>query len=249
MSAIQFSVDNLLAPDDPAPLFFRYRNEINPQPAYVIMTEDGTVTADYSGEIGNDVPMYVWLNRTLRWRVPSTIRGSCLAEKLQSLKIAALLQRVHDGHTVEWDGNDYAGKLTDDAKAADDALEKDLAYPDGEDNVAVWDVNDFLFGGCALPELWPDSLDAAVERLTAESEREGIYLDGDIRGALLAQAQSYAQSSDPGLNAAHLQTLLDAGEIDAETATEYAEEHGITLAENMSGATAPDLIEGGAHHG
>ena len=248
MSAIEFSVDNLLAPDDPAPLYCRYRNEINPQPAYVIMTEDGTVTADYSGEIGNGVPMYVWHNRTLRWRVPSTIRGSCLAEKLQSPEVAALLQRVHDGHTVEWDGSNYAGKLTADAQAADEALEKALAYPDGQDNVAVWDVNDFLFGGCALPELWPDSLDAAVEQLTAESEREGIYLDGDIRRALLTQGQSYAQSSEPGLSAAHLQTLLDAGEIDAETAAEYAEEHGITLAANMSGSTTPDLIDGGLHH-
>ena len=65
-----------------------------------------------------------------------------LAEKLQPL-----LDRVIDGYTIEWDGNNNVGKLTDDAQVASDEITDimDRLHPeDWSTPVDVWDAREWL---------------------------------------------------------------------------------------------------------
>lgn len=181
---INFIIDNLTAG---APLFKQYDGELQPQPAYVSMGADGDVEADWSGEVGNAVPMTVWHNRTLRWRVPAQAEGTALAEFLR--ENAPLFERVHAGHSIEWDGNNMVGKLTNDAQAAFTRI-SDLLET-FEPLAEVWSADAFLFsGGNTLNDVWaPDlTLDAAVEKLELDAAINGIVIHNSIRDALIKEA-------------------------------------------------------------
>lgn len=72
MSTITIHTDTLRG--HAAPLYHQYPQQSQPQPAYIEITEDGDVSAGYSGEIGGAVPMAVWHHRTLRVPVHAAMR-------------------------------------------------------------------------------------------------------------------------------------------------------------------------------
>jgi len=61
MSKINLQIADLR--HDIAPLFHKYKRQTNAQPAYVTLTNRGTVYADYSGDIGNGMPFAVFHGR------------------------------------------------------------------------------------------------------------------------------------------------------------------------------------------
>lgn len=126
------------------PLYLHYDGQCAPQPAYVEMDEGGAVTADSNGEIGNGVPMYVWHNRTLRWDVCNRVTGAALTAALESLRPE--FAAVHAGHSVDWDGNNYVGTLTEAADAAYDRIQQALEALEGDETacVSVWSANDWV---------------------------------------------------------------------------------------------------------
>lgn len=135
MSKIEFSLANLA--DGKAPLYTQYAGQYKPQPAWITLDEDGTVSAWEHDD--NGVPANVWNGRTRTWSVIPQANGADLAEWLQSEKISALLQRVHDGHED--------GRLTEDAREAEEeigyALER--AIDCGEIGcVQIWDAGDWM---------------------------------------------------------------------------------------------------------
>jgi hypothetical protein len=130
-TALVLSLDNLRA--SRAPLFHRYPREVNPQPAFVLLSEEGEVSADSSGEIGNGVPASVWHGCDLRFPVSPSVSGSDLADYLERFdRGRALLERIHEGHSVEWDGSNHVGHLDDDAQAAREELEAALLELGGQ---------------------------------------------------------------------------------------------------------------------
>jgi hypothetical protein len=157
--------------------------------------------------------------------MPSDIRGKTL-HRLLTGKLPGLLERVHAGHSVEWDGSNHVGRLDDDASAARDEIERILDGLDDDDRAQVWDADDWVFGVDGLRSAWPatKTIDEAVAALTAEAERqerlEGVIVDGDIRSALIERAGSDYDHGRP-LGRVHLQALVDAGEIDEDDAAEY----------------------------
>lgn len=152
LDLITYDLDNLRG--EAAPLYRIYPGQHQPQRAYIQLDEDGTVTADYSGEIGNGIPMSVWHNRTPRWYVNSAANGDSLAEWLESDEMRALLARVHAGHSVEWDGNNHVGRLDEDAEAARDEITAMLdGYNQPYDVMEVWDAYDWVREGFSLAEL------------------------------------------------------------------------------------------------
>lgn len=212
-----------------APLYCRYPQQTNAQPAYVEMDEDGNVSADYSGEIGNAVPMAVWHKRTLRWAVSSSVRGDELADLLERDDVVALLERVYLGHSVEWDGNNHVGRLDDDAQTASEALDTIFGEEpnSGNDGSGVWDVGDWI-GGAGLLDHWSGvPLDEAVSAIEDYAESEGIYLDGDVEEELLSLAASWIDRGERGLDAHHLRALVDDGRVSADDAAEYADDNDI----------------------
>ena len=137
-----------------APVYHRYPQQISAQPAYIEMDEDGAVSVDWDSSIGNGVPMSVWHNRTLRWSIPNTLTGAALADFLGRDDVQALLERVHAGHSVAWDGSNHVGRLTQDAADAGDDLEHLCETTwDEDEHARIWPCAEFL------PDLRP--LDAA----------------------------------------------------------------------------------------
>lgn len=96
-----------------APVFCQYAGQCNPQPAYLSFdpSAEGDIAlhADYSGEIGNAVPVDVWHRRILRFRIsPLSSRESLLA-LADDAKLEALLEAVRAAYSCNWDGNNYVG--------------------------------------------------------------------------------------------------------------------------------------------
>ncbi len=151
---ILFTVDAT----NPVPLYSKYSNEMQAQPAYIELDPAArTLDADYSGEVGNAVPANVWNGKILRYPVPSSIYAASLLDFMQQQ--LPLFERICEGWNEEWDGNNYVGRLNDDAQAAHDELDGMLRetppfdYPSDLANVctvAEWLAED------SLQTLWPE---------------------------------------------------------------------------------------------
>ena len=203
-----------------APLFHRYPQQTEPQPAYVQLDEVGDVTAGHSGEIGGGAPAHVWHGRTLRWSVPASVRGDVLADLLAGDALP-LLQRVHAGHSVQWDGNNHCGALDDDARTASDELAALLSGLEDEGDIApVWGVADWLFTACTLLDHWhTQPLADAVAEIEAVARSERVALDGDITRCLLDWAErAFDEAGADSLTPVHLAELVAAGRITQEQA-------------------------------
>lgn len=103
------------------PLHRHYPGQTNAQDAFLQLEPDGKVTAGYNPEIGNAVLEGVVMGRILRWEIPNR----CTVLEIETLfgEVKHLLQRIHDGRSIEWDGRNRMGVLNDDAKQADDLLD------------------------------------------------------------------------------------------------------------------------------
>lgn len=218
---ITYKLDNLSERDA---LFRQFAGQYDAQPAYVQMDEDGIVSAYYSGEIGYSVPSYVWHHRTLRWRVHASTDGHALRDLLQSDAARALLERIHDGHTVEWINSNFEGILTREARDTESDLE-DLLHDCPLVNIVS--AQNYLFGEWnTLPEIWPDdmTIDEAVE--TVEDglayAPDDMVLKGDIKETILDQVLYLFECNKP-LHQSKIETLLSRNLITAEMVATYHE--------------------------
>jgi len=166
MGTVNFESIKKIA-DEQCPVYSKYDTQINAQPAYIEMEEDGTISADYSGDIGDSTPSAVWHGVTRQWSISPTLSGADILSLVEDN--LALFQRVHDGHAVEWDGSNFVGSLDDDAQEASDEIE--LIASEAESSVAVYTAYAWIFanGDNPMKDVWPDNVslqDAAdtVER-------------------------------------------------------------------------------------
>ena len=124
MNTLNFEQIMTLAGEE-FPLYFRYKGQINPQPARIYLYIDGRVCADYSKEIGNGRPADEWHGVTLTWNINPFLSGDKIIELFtEDENIKELLERVYAGHDQKWDGSNWVGTLTDDAQDAHDRLER-----------------------------------------------------------------------------------------------------------------------------
>lgn len=136
------------------PVYHKYPDNYAPQPAHLYLDEDGVITFDWGD--ANSVTMDVAEGRTLRFRIPAQVTGKALVAMLEDDRILCLLERIHVGHTVEWDGSNHRGRLTDDARDAADELDRllELDYWDDSDMAIVWTTDDWM-----SPNIYPQTLD------------------------------------------------------------------------------------------
>lgn len=190
---ISYHLDNLAGL---APLYCQYDGQSQPQPAYIQLAEDGTVSADYSGEIGNGVPMRVWHNIDLRWRVDGRVKADVLRDLLTDT-LAADLASVHAGHDVDYhrDSANRTGRLSDEAQEASDRIEAALRDLDPDDLDQVWSAGDWIANAhiSDLVEPGESVADAAV-RLTEEARAEGVLLDGDLEAEIADRIEREADN-------------------------------------------------------
>jgi hypothetical protein len=177
--------------DTPAnALAHQYTGQLRPQGVYIEMDDDGDVTVGWNGEIGTAVPMPVWHRRWLRWTFPVIPTVDAANHLLDAC--AGWLQRVHDGHSIRWDGSNHVGALTEDANAADDAIQHHLdTYPwDETDTVQIWDAADWLDGhdGFGITAATTDEeLETIADRLVDEA----LCGVGDFGCVQLREAYGY----------------------------------------------------------
>lgn len=124
------------------PLRRRYASQQDFQRAFFELDEDGNVRATYNGEIGNAVPCTVWNGRTMRFGSNHLANYSAREIAATFAALRPLFERVHAGHSVEWNGSNHVGRLNADAEAAvreiEDYLENDTS---GDAENAEWDEN------------------------------------------------------------------------------------------------------------
>ena len=122
-------------------LYCQIRGSWSPQPCHVWLDlQSGVLGADYTSESGT--PMDVWYGRALRWRIPALL-GSAATDLLA--EVAPLAQRVLDGASIMWDGNNHRGRLTEDAQAASDEIEG-LCNRDWDESavISAWDATEWF---------------------------------------------------------------------------------------------------------
>lgn len=106
----------------PAALFDLYPGQQAPQDAYIALSiEDEAMWAESNGEIGNAVPFDVYHRLTLRWYL-EPIQAEAANELMDEL--LPLAERVIDGASVKWDGNNNVGAYTEDASDAIHEIER-----------------------------------------------------------------------------------------------------------------------------
>ena len=156
-----------------APLFACSSNG-EPYDAYLLLDKDGTVDFELRSPRFGGTPIAEWHGLTRSWIVPSAVRGF----ELQNRCILELLQRVHDGRSVEWDGNNHVGVLDEDAEAASKKLTSLLG------SMAVWEVcaaDSWLSSDYVIANLWTagKSLRDVVADIFYDAYAQGILIAAD----------------------------------------------------------------------
>ncbi|MGL6121471.1 MAG: hypothetical protein ACRC1W_00235 [Shewanella sp.] len=109
------------------PVYAQYAGQSYPQPAYLTLDiRSGELDADYSGEIGNAVPVSVWNDITLRFALMSETTADQIAEIIE--RNAAMFQEILDGSEVKWNGNNNVGKFTKHAQSLRDLIDEQRLF-------------------------------------------------------------------------------------------------------------------------
>lgn len=203
-----------------APLHHQYQGECSAQPAYLELDEDGNISADWDGEIGGGTPMSVWNGRSLRWTLPDALTGEAVAGFVKREDVAALLARIHDGNSIEWDGSNNVGRLNQDASEAQDDLEQLIqSNPFSESDFAwVMTAREWAFSSQTVAEVWPDPSET-LEAVAARVESDTIYADARVvlttamQDAFLDEIEEAYGYERDYLLPHHIAALEDAGRI------------------------------------
>lgn len=156
-------------------LFCHYDGQTEAQPAYIELDlRNGTLTADYNGNIGNAVPETVRHGIDLRYPIP-LLTGDAANRTME--KILPLANRIHADWEEVWNGSNMVAELGEDAKAADQEIEALLsvhAYKsdqgfDETDLVSVWDLNGST-NGCEVSEydITAETTDERLDEIAIE---------------------------------------------------------------------------------
>lgn len=182
--------------NDQAALFCRFPGQFRAQDCYLELDlEDGKLSADWNGEIGNGVPQSVWSGRTRRFPIPC-LTASAANRLMESL--APLAQRVLNGASVEWSENGDVGRLDADASQAEAAIvewcDPESGDWDPSQMVGEWSASDWYSDDTTtvLAEygITADSTDARLADVAAE-ETEKATTIGTDGFSVLMDAESW----------------------------------------------------------
>ncbi|MBT9165593.1 MAG: hypothetical protein DDT25_00247 [Chloroflexi bacterium] len=201
------------------PLYKKDAHEFELRPAFVFLTKDGNVTADYFDE-GD-------LLDTLRFSVPEDVCGNSLADFLESPEGRGLLERIKAGCQIEWDGNNHVQILTADAKIAKEKL---CNFFMKLHRLQIWGAKEYFFDYSEISNLWyeGETLAQASARNFADVENYINYINGGEDAAYKAfleeavrciEHPNYTKQITPA-QAAH---LYEIGAVDLDSYNEWRE--------------------------
>lgn len=128
------TVDN-----SPAPMFFKYDTQSDPQPARIeIDPRDRSMCASINYTIGNSDSADIWKNRILTVPISPYVDSCALNDFMTSTYTQNLVDIMIEGYTENSDGN---GQLT---QCAADALDTLVQSADKIAQVEVWGCEEYL---------------------------------------------------------------------------------------------------------
>lgn len=149
-------------------LHHRYAGQARACPAHVELDcETGTLSASVDYDPGA-TPLRCWHGLATRWNVATLTADA--ANALLS-EVGPLAQRVLDGYTREWDGQNFVGRYTDDAREAIQEIEA-LCTAAGDDESSV--VGDVDAGDFFGPISHNPAVRAEVLGITADTDDDRI---------------------------------------------------------------------------
>lgn len=166
--------------DNPAVLYFRYPGQLKPEPVYInLYLPTGRVWA----EIGlmNGAQTFSQFHGIVRaYRIDPLVASDV---NLLMEGSRPLLQRVLDGSSIEWNGNNYVGVLNDDAQAAEDEIQDEISYGvtfSTYEPVNVWQAAEYYQGASDSGHLaeylgvTADSTDEDLQRIAEVERKEAL---------------------------------------------------------------------------
>lgn len=121
-------------------------------------------------------------------------------------ELSVLIDRIILGHEIEWNGNNYVGVLSGDAKDAD----TDLSLIDDDRYVstaAVWDAKEWLYSGGdsdariltylgLTTKATDDEIESASKHCRDEVKANGGVLIGDVERAIRAIIETACEEEE-----------------------------------------------------
>lgn len=165
---------------DPGALYLKFHGQTGRQPVYLeIDPKEGTMLMDSDAIVGPGMPGEVWSGIVRQYRIPFVPTAKAANKMMRELK--PLAQKIADGHSVEWNGQNWVGVLTEEAEEAERELEATLVHSEGSyEELQVYEV-----------EAWFEPIEDELLRSTKsttelakkyerQAKRDGVYLHGDI---------------------------------------------------------------------
>jgi hypothetical protein len=163
--------------DEKLPVYCKYNGQFQAQPAYISLDVDGEVRARYNGNIGSGTTVRHWHGLEIHWSIPANMTGEQIDMFIEEIK--PLLEKVYDGHTEVWDGNNYVGKLTEEAEDAKHEIDYLCHQLSGD--IEIWGVSDWLQNVVYKDIVEPgETIEQAAIKIQKEAEEANVYLTGDI---------------------------------------------------------------------
>ncbi len=163
------------------PLYLHYSGQINYQPGYVELDQNGVVRAGTQESIGNSMPMSWFHGTDIAWGVSGCVQGKALKAFLESDEAIKLLERVYNGHETEWDGHNWVGKLDEDAEEAQAEFETLL---DELPTVSVLGAGEYLYDAKREIGITANTTDEELQEmadtLESDAEADDILLEGTL---------------------------------------------------------------------
>ena len=95
------------------PLWNRYPQQCQAQPAYLEILESGHIQCDWNAEIGYAVPFRVWHNIDMRFAIDNSLSQKDIDALIT--QVMPLAERLLQKSAVEWDGHNHKRKFSDEA--------------------------------------------------------------------------------------------------------------------------------------
>jgi hypothetical protein len=226
MPLITYKINNLFRSDS-CPLYFHHPEMDGPSGAYVQLSENGVVSANPSSFHLENLAEYRY-RLSLRWDVLPYIRGDALAAFLCREEIRKLFERVLAGHEIDWYQGQRFGFLRPDAKKAFEELQTELdTFADTPGaTMEVFGAHTFLFSESSLSQVWSEQecLEEAVEKVLRYAYTHNAFIQDDVAECILDEAERHLMNGWHGLTMRQLEELVKRGRIEADEATEYANE-------------------------
>lgn len=127
----------------------------------------------------NATPEDVWNGRRLRCRLKIRPDEDAAREYLAGAVGQALLEKIIAGHSIEWDGSNHVGHLSDGAQNALEQLVEDMSdLP--ESQWSLWTVGDYLAGTTDYIISTDEQLKEYATNIEGLAEVQHIVLAGDV---------------------------------------------------------------------